>query len=534
MSTRSEFRHAVGITRIELLRGWRSTVDRWTLVVVGIGLCVFAGMALFVGVIGYFLGSIIPSGEGVAISDGLRGQVVVWMLFLAGMIALQVVERRARIDNEDLMFTTVSSRTVLLGLLIAEFARELFTFGSFMLVGVTGFALGSGAFGLLPVLVVLSLPVLVFTVLLGHTAGMAAKLVADRMTGFTSLRTALGIVGGILITVVPGLFLGWYEAFGFSLDGSVLASVPIAAYVDLLALGTPLTASLGIETAVGVGLVLGLIPPLFALDHRLARVLWFGGATASDAATTTARTPPGRLARGSTGWLVWWYWLRGLREPSRFTHLIYYTFPLFWLAFDAIRDPSRIPPAASTGMAALGVLFAGAAFGLNPLGDERSALPAVLVTSNGGRFVRARIAAGFPWAFVALAGVLLGGVIGRFSALDTVLLSVAVLALCVLSATVAPALGIAFPRFEPIATTNREVITPSFGALIGHAVIVGIAGAGGLIAVFGPTVLGALSESPPSVTARVGLVCVVILVILGTSVRSYCSAVNRFQGTTIN
>lgn len=534
MSYRREFRHAIRIARTELRRGWRSTVDRWTLVGVGLGLCALGGWTLIVGVASYFLGSIVPGGEPLAISDGIGGQFVAWVLFLAVMISFQVVERRARIDNPDLMFTTVSPRTVFLGLLSAELARELFLFGPFVLVGATGFALGSGAPTLVPVVVLVSVPVFVLTVLLGHTAGMAAKILAERMGGFGWLRTGVGVIAGLLVGIMPVMLFGGAETLGISVDlGSLLAVVPIAAYADLLAVGTPLSASFDVETALAVALVFGSIPLLFAFDYRLARALWFGGSTESTAKKTSARTPPDRLARGSTGWLVWWYWLRGLRSPSRFTHLVYYSFFLFPLLFDAFEDPSVAPSAAATVMAVLGVLFAGATFGLNPLGDERKALPAVLSTPDGKRFVRARIVAGAPWGLLALSGIFLGALIGRFDATETILLAVLVLSLCALSAAVAPVFGIVFPRFEPIAASKPEVITPSFGAMIGHAAVVATAGAGGLVAIYAPAVLGALSGSTPPFPVRLALAGGVAVVLVATSAWAHRLAVARFRAATV-
>jgi ABC-2 type transport system permease protein len=530
MSLSGEFHHVTRIARTELLRGWRSTVDRWTLVAVGLGLCLFAAWTLFIGVIGYVMGSFLPTGQTLTITESMAGQAVGWTLFLAGMIAFQVVERRARIDNEDLLFTTVSPRTVLLGLLSAEFARELFLFGPAVLVGATGFAIGAGAPTLVPVAALVALPLLVFVVLLGHTAGIATKLAVERMSGFDRLRTVLGVLAGVLVGIFPMLFFGGAEWLGLSIDlGSLLVVVPIAAYVDLLAVGTPLVASVGLDTVVAVALVLGALPVLIALDYRLSVALWFGASDSTGTVRTSAHTPPAWLPRGSTGWLVWWYWLRGLRAPSRFTHLIYYSFPLFWLVFDAIRDPATLPSALSTALVVLGVAFAGATFGLNPLGDERKALPAVLTTPAGGRFVRARVLAGLPWITVSLAGVALGAVIGRFDPLNASFLAIVVGSLGALSATVAPVFGIALPRFEPIAATKNETITPSLGAVIGHVAVVGIAGVGGLLAVFGPPILGALSGSTPTNAVRLGLICVVAAAVVGTSVWSYRHATSRFR-----
>ncbi|ADJ14859.1 hypothetical protein [Halalkalicoccus jeotgali] len=533
MALRRELHHAHRIARVELRRGWRSAVDRWTLVGVGLGVCLFAGWTLFLGAISYVLGSV-AGGEALSITDSTGGQLVGWVLFLAGLIAFQVVERRARIDNEALLFTTVPARAVLLGLLGTELARESLLFGPFVLVGATGLALGAGAPTLVPVVALVALPVLALVVLFGHTVGIAAKLLAERMSGFGWLRTVLGTVLGVLVGLGPVVFFGGADWLGLSIDvGSLLAVVPVAAYVDLLAIGTPLQASFGPDTVVAVALVLGAIPALFVLDCRLALALWFGESEGSTAVHRRARTPPAWLERGSTGWLVWWYWVRGLRAPARFSHLLYYTFPLFWLVFDAIRDPSTLPVAVSTVLAVLGVAFAGATFGLNPLGDERRALPAVLTTPSGERFVRARVLAGLPWTALAIAGVAIAGAIGRFDPVTTLLLGLVVLALCVLSATIAPVVGIALPRFEPIAATNTEAITPSFGAVLAHLVAVGTAGTVGLLAVFGPLILGTLSGSAPSLATRVGLVCGVTLVVLGTSYVAYRRAAGRFGTTRI-
>lgn len=534
MVLRQELPRAARISRTELRRGWRSAVDRWTLVGVGLGLCLFAGWLLFLGGISYLLGSIVGN-DFLATTDSMGGQLVGWVLFLAGLIAIQTVENRARIDNAGLLFTTVSPRTVLLGLLGTELARQSFFFGSFVVAASVGLALGTGAPTLVPVVVLASLPVLVFVVLLGHVTGVATKLLTSRVSGFGWLRTAAGLVIGALIGLAPILVVGGGEPLGLSLDlTSLLVAVPIAAYVDLFALGTPLEASFGPDTVVAVTIVFGSIPLLFALDHRLARALWFGGSKESDLGRTDARTPPARLARRSTGWLAWWYWLRGLRAPSRFTHLLYYSFPLFWLVFDGLSDPSRLPSLVAVVLPALGVLFAGAAFRLNPLGDERKALPAVLSMPDSGRFVRARVLAGLPWTALALSGVVLGGVIGRFEPGTAMVLAVLVASLCVFSATVAPVVGITFPRFEPIATSKSEVVTPSFGAIVSHTGVVGTVGTVGLLAVYAPTALGSLSGSTPTITARAGFVSTVVVVVLGASYAAYRHATTRFRAATVS
>lgn len=534
MALRQEFRHAIRIVRTELRRGWRSAVDRWTLVGVGLGLCLFAGWMLLLGGIGYLFGSF-SKGETFMLTDSIGGQLVGWVLFLSGLIAIQAVENRVRIDNEELLFTTVTPRTVLLGLLGTEFARQIFFFGSFVLVVSVGFAFGVSAPTLVPITVLVSLPVLVFVVLLGHVTAVAAKTLSSRISGFGWLRTGAGLVIGALVGLAPILVVGGGETLGFSLDlASMLTVVPIAAYVDLFALGTPLEASFGLDTAVAVAIIFGSIPLLFTLDHRLARALWFSGSKGSAIGQTSARTPPARLTRGSTGWLAWWYWLRGLRAPSRFTHLLYYSFPLFWLIFDSISDPSRIPSLAAVVLPVLGVLFAGATFGLNPLGDERKALPTVLSIPDGERFVRARFFAGLPWAAVALMSIVLGGVVGRFEPGTTILLAILVASLSVFSAAIAPMVGITLPRFEPIATTKNEVITPSFGAIVGHAGAVGTAGAVGLVAVYAPTVLGSFSGSTPTFAARAGLVCAVAAVILGASLVTYRHSMTLFRAATVS
>ncbi len=113
-----------------------------------------------------------------------------------------------------------------------------------------------------------------FVVLLGHVTGIAAKIFSSRISGFGWLRTVAGLVIGALVGLAPILVVGGGETLGLSLDfASILAVVPIAAYVDLFALGTPLEASFGSDTAVAVVIVFGSIPLLFVLDHRLARAL---------------------------------------------------------------------------------------------------------------------------------------------------------------------------------------------------------------------------------------------------------------------
>jgi hypothetical protein len=121
---------------------------------------------------------------------------------------------------------------------------------------------------------------------------------------------------------------------------------------------------------------------------------------------------------------------------------------------------------------------AGAAFALNPLGDEGAVLPATLTAVSGRAFVRGLLAPSLLFVPVVALLTLLAAVLGGHG--PSVALALALVAgfLTVVGAALAPLVGTWFPRFSAIRIGNSDGVRPPrllAGAL--HVALVWVPGA---------------------------------------------------------
>ena len=417
------------------------------------------------------------------LTDGIRGAVTIQWLFMVYIFAQRAGSRHDRLDNESLLLLTVSTRTAVLGLLSADLFRAL----SYVAIPA---ALIGGAFVyatasplMVPFFLLAGLLLVLTALVTGYAIGLSTQLLVARVRFVARYKTALGI--GAVAAVFGCYFLVMNVG-----DGGVTALLglwPLSWLVDLAVVGSPVVESSTRAAVAAVGSVVWILGWAVLLE-RVATALWFGDTVenevAEQKATVDADTGDDPLAAA----------VRPLALPSM-------SRPVLRVAQRAVvvarRNPSRLSflmvPVLVVGssminLAQSGGLFAalppvlalllpwlaGGTFGLNPFGDEGPVLPATLTALASGRQYATGLAVpglvfGLPLSVLATVAT---GVYGPFDPVEVVLLLAVAVVFCLLAVTLAPAVGMIFPRFDPMTVgSDREVVPPSLSAGIVYSLV---------------------------------------------------------------
>ncbi|MFW5964066.1 MAG: hypothetical protein ACOCQM_04310 [Natronomonas sp.] len=530
MGVRADAAVAWTIARTETRRSLRALLsDRRQL-----GALAVAALALTPVLVGavpslYLTGNAVATGEVTLSTTVVRGQFVTTFAGLVGLGVIRALERASTVDHADYLLTAVSPRALTVGLIGAEFLRTLGVLSPVLLVVYGPFLLGLGAPTMGAIAVFAAVPALAATLAIGYTLGLVVRLAGRRLRVTRRRGQLLGILGAVVL--VGATFVFTPEALAFLRSPpSVLAAIPLAPYADLFVLGTPNAPAVGVETGLGIAVVCSLTVVGLAASIPLSTRLWFGDAnrrtdTADDEGTVSV---PEFLSGRPLGRAVFWLWLRGVRAPTRFVHLLYVvfaTFPALGSLAGAETPLLWLPPVAL----GVGALFAGATFGLNPLGDEGAALPAVVLAGTAGRtLVRGRMVAGIaPLLPPALIIAVVAGVVGPMTPVAAALVAAFGVVLTGFSAALAVGLGTLIPNFESQRVFGIEAVQPTPWAVFGHLFGVGIAALVGFLAVGAPHLLDA-----PSVAVRVLPVGVVSAVLGVVGIVFYRYAVRRVETFT--
>ncbi|WP_245779404.1 hypothetical protein [Halostagnicola kamekurae] len=447
----------------------------------------------------YLFADAIREISGVAVPDMARGMIALFWLFGVYLIAQRVVSARPRIDAEPLMLTTVSARTAAFGLLIAEMLRLLAhtAISILVLTGVSVALLGSPvSVLLLPVVAVLFAATVVVT---GSLVGYAIALLVATSPFVARHKTILGTAATLL--AMGGYFLFLYPQVG-GLSQAALAWFPLGWLADLAVVGTPFVGS----TIRAVGVLAGSAALLVSgglLIERATVAFWFiepvdpqtaGDQPLPDQTTGNKTTRPRtrdtladavapltipQFVSTPVRRVAEWAIMRTRRDPNR---LMFLFIPVFAigspLVNTAVQSGSIGTIAAPLSAVAL-PWIAGSLFAMNPLGDEGSVLPVTLTAVSGTQYVRGLIIPGLVFSLpiillvTGLAGVLSPYTIGEQFGL--VVLSVY---LTCIATTVAPAIGMVFPRFSAIRVgQSQDVLPPRMTAVAVHALLTALPGA---------------------------------------------------------
>lgn len=490
-------RHTLRVGRFEFRRSVRGIwEDKARAVLLAAGL-VFPSLVL-AGLM-YLLADTIRTIDPVAVPPIARGNVALLWLFGVFIAAQRVVSARPRIDAESLVLTTVSARTAVGGLLVAEVLRVLSYLGLPVLVLTAGatYLFGSPASAIL-----IPLAAVLFglsTVLVGMVLGYAIAVLVATVPFVARHKTVLGAVA--VFVAMGGYLLMTLPQFG-GIDPAALAVLPVGWFVDLAVIGSPVQGSPIRAVAVVVGSLLVTVGGIVLVEREATR-LWYtepvsgeegredehdssvaesdGFRTALAEAIAPIGIPQG--LSGPTRRVAQWTILHTRREPRRLNFLL---LPVVLVGSGLLSTGLQAESPWTVFVPAAAVLLpwvAGATFAMNPFGDEGAVLPVTLLSVPGSTYVRG----------VLLPGLLLGGplvvlvtgggaLVGPFELPVAAGLVASSLLATVVAVTTAPAVGMWFPRFSAIRIgQSSEVIPPRLLTTMLH-----------FLGVTGPTTLLAL------------------------------------------
>lgn len=403
----------------------------------------------------------------------------------AAFAAVRVAQGLGLPSDADGLLTTVPHREAVAGYLLAESIVLLGVPAPFVILGAIVFGIGAGSVASVVLVAFAALSLGVLGVLCGVGVGAVVRVLVARSPVLARFRAAVGVV--LMLAYVWVLFNGSAESVLEPFLTVVRAS-PVGWYGDLglLAVGEgDLLRAIG---AVGVTLV--GIPAVGKGCGLLAGQLWYRRSVAPSVASGSSEMGDipitgVRISRPMRH-VIHKTWLRARRAPLR---LMYVAYPLFLLV-PTLEDVTRLSvPAYLPGVIAFyGAWATGAAFTLNPIGDEESVLPVTLTSPVGGRSVvgalcLAGLLIGLPATVVA---AVLTSVVASPPLSAGVLVGVAVTAvvLPVTATTIAVGAGTAFPRLEPAAITrSREAVVPSAFAFALFSLVFGLVSVPALLAV---------------------------------------------------
>lgn len=381
-----------------------------------------------------------------------------------------------------------------------------------------------GAGGVLaPTLFLVGLfPVALAGAVVGRALGSGGKLLGRRLgiDGWAKVVLGLGIIAV--------LFLGTQLATRSFIENpetamprtALLPGAPAQAYGSLV-----LAPVGGAATTTGLLVFAAIVATGFvaaALTVRTEERLLVTDDGAQGATVSSDATVPTPFGHTPSTRLAWRYLLRARRNPSMMGHL----FPLLFGGMSMLASVFASPDAALLvgpgALEVLGVLLAGATYGLNPLGDERDQLPLLLTSARSTAIpLRGRAIAGatIGLVFVALGfafDAYLNGVVGS--------LARAALSVFLVVAATGTALGFgaALPAFERREYMNVERAHPSIIILFGYLL-------GGTVMAAGGLVLASIVAVDGIGLLTGGLGAVYLLFVVAFAVGGYVYAVRRFD-----
>jgi hypothetical protein len=489
------------VARTEIVRGYRAIRESRTqvasLAFAAIFLGTFvAGTAVFGG---YAVGRELRSGtlDWSLLSTG-RGVVALLWLGVFVFVALRSMGKYGDVDAGDGLLTTLPVRDVVAGFVLAEAARF-----ALVLTLPVGLVLGAFAFGASAPAVAVTGPVVGVLVLAtavpaGYATGIALR---EAFLGYEPLARYRTPVAVIAFVLYMSVFLTGNADSVVQLLYDPAKRTPLGWFADLLALGVPGLSSSPIRAVGAVALVGAIAPTGLAVGVWAANRHWLADRSADDAAEERRYDGESRFGRvlanvtsRPTRAVALTVWRRARRAPVRLVYVLYPLFGAASIVQDVIQKgfvPGYVPPL----MLVYVAWATGAAFTLNPLGDQGPTLQGTLTTGVSGRtFLRGHLLVGTIVGTPAV--VLVVGGLGVLSplALPTVAVLVAAgVAVTAAGSALATGFGVVYPRFGTVSVVgNRQATAPSKLAAITYSL--GILFTAGLaVPAFVPGVTDALA-----------------------------------------
>lgn len=522
------------IVRTEVRRRMRSILDAPGR---GLGYAIsgLVGVAFAIGmsVGGFFLGRALAAG---ALGDprpagaSIAASVVALAAF---MTTLRAVQRSAMPPGRELLLVAAPTRAVVTSLLVVEALLPLSMIGLPGVLASLTFAAGAGSPASAPLLAASALLLVGLGATIGFALGLLVRTAIARSRVLARHKGALGVLS---VLAYVGIVFGSGAQNVLAPAVRLLGATPVGWVADLGLLAVVPSASP--LRAVGALLVTGIaVVALWAGSVRLAGRLWFEPPVSPR--THAAASSLGRLpgVDRTTDHVVRKTWTRARRAPIRLVYVIYPLFAAIGPVASSLGG-GVVPAVAAPTIAIYGAWATGAAFTLNPIGDETPVLPVTLTSPvTGRRFVRALwlagAAVGVPLTLV-LAEV--AGVLAGLAPSGLLLVGALALGLPALAPGIAAGIGATVPRLQPARVArSRRAVVPSLLAFGGYSLVLLPLAAPAWLATGGPlarTVGDRLGASPWSVAAAGAagsLLAVGVLAVLGAR-----HAAGRFDRYTLD
>lgn len=528
--------HVRLIAQMEVRRRYRAIRDRPTQLVALIISAAFLLIPMAGIAFAAYLGGTQPQNDLVGLA-ARTAPPVVWLL-VSLFLGLRVLTDTADPDNLDGYLTTIDYRELFFGVAAVESLGAFGYLGLPVLLAAGGFALGSGSLLVAVTILTTGVTAVALGIATGLAVGFAVKNVAVRSELVARYRVLLW---SIVFVLYMGAFVSGGATTLFDPALQILSRPPLSwlGAFALLPVAPDASAVRGV-TALAVAVVATV--GLFAAAVRLAGLLWYtdgvslDGDGVGDGETSLDAGPLGRIVGRQTAWVARTTLTRARRAPIR---LLYVAYPVFLLApmvTQAIETGTVPPTLAPT--AALYVAWAGgAAFALNPLGEQGATLPVTITTGVPGRsFLRG----------ILLPGIVLGGGSGALlagglaalaggSPFRIGLLAVAGAVLGVFAPALASGVGVILPKYEASRITrSHEAVVPSLFAFAAYSLLLVTLAAPGLALQSSvvANLLGELLGVSSTVVSAVGVVATTVLIAV-VGYFSYRLAVSRFERFTM-
>jgi hypothetical protein len=503
------------IVRVDLIRRYRAvraTPRQFAALVVAVAIGGVPTLGAAAGT--YFFGVAVARGDvgsPAAVAGPAAGAVVAG---LAVLVALRTAQQGATPAHPDGLLTTVRHTEAALAVLGSELVVSGGVAAIPALVAAVAFGTGTGSAVVAWTAVVAALGAIVVAVPFGVVLGLIVRNAVARSPTLARYRVA---AGAVVLLAYLGVVLSQSEADTVLPVVGALAATPAGWFGHLAVVslgGRPELAAgaLGLVGGGGAVLVLAVIRLTAALwyvdpvrparqDGPLDRLrsLRSGDGDALGLGTVPGLGPPmAGVVRKS--------WRRAVRNPLR---LVYVAYPLLLLYAPVARSlrTGEISETLAPLIALYGAWAVGAAFTLNPLGDEGNVLPVTLTTPiDGRRFVGAlclaALSVGLP---LVTAATLAAAVAGPLSLGAAGVIAFAGAVTTTAGTGIAAGVGTLFPRLEAVRVTrSREAVVPSLVAFVAYSTVLGLVGL--------PATLVGLPGLPAAVAAVAGVPLDVVLV----------------------
>lgn len=501
---RQSLGHAWLITRVKhrrvYRRLYRQMTDNHRTLVVGVVLTGIFYLLLIAGAVrgAYILGTAVGT-------DTFTEQLALARTIIAGMaigvalmVSLRTVQEYGDLDEPAPVLTAIPYQEAVWGLLLMTYIEFVELAVVPILAVAVAFAVGASSVASIPVITVVLLAVVALSTTAGFVLGQLLTLSSIRVAFVRRYKTLIGVLAFVVYFIVAATGA---LANIFKVDWTVIGASPLGWVADLALVVAP-TSLIGITrpTVAAVTLLVGSIfLTWFAV--RLTGAVWYADPVQPDDTndrTTVSSDWTGGLSSGFSERLFGEHlshptlriaqksWRRAYRTPLKIQFAVY---PGFFL-IGAIRqsiEAGEITTQLPILIAIYGAWASGAAFTLNPLGDEGEVLPLTLISGiRGTQFLRgllfAGIAIGGPLTVVLAMAVGFASPMDVFSAIVTGMLGGI---LCVSACSIGVGVGTAFPKFDPL-SSNNPVVVPGMVAFGVYSLVFCIVLLPGLFGSFPP------------------------------------------------